>query len=38
MSKHYLSKALKAKKLKIARKLNKLSQELYRMCRNLKHM
>ena len=37
MAKHLLSKAFKQKKMKLARKLNQISRELYKMCRHLRH-
>lgn len=32
------SKAHRARRLKLSRKLNKMSKELKRMCRHIKHM
>jgi|GEM_PF-1602224 len=38
MAKHWNPKAYKQKKMKFARKLGKMSRELHRLCRHLKHM
>ena len=36
-TKFFHSKAFRARKMALSRKLGKMSRELYRMCRHLKH-
>lgn len=36
-SKFFHSKAFRAKKMKLSKKLGKMSRDLYRMCRHLKN-
>ncbi len=38
MAKIWNTKAIRAKKMKLARQLNKMCRELHRMCRHLKQM